>query len=487
MPKDNSEIAAALNYLRKHHHFFEFDDQERVVKVGVSDAANVDEIAAHIGSLRDLQELTFYRTGLSDDALSHLANLVGLKELWIDGSGFTSVGLAHLGAMSALEDLYLRDARGLDLAAFACIARVPSLRKLTLSGGRFSDADLAPLAALFKLEQLSLSECNEVHGTFCKDLIGLPQLRRLSLGEIGGQLTDEGLASIAELSWLVRLNLEGPFTNAGLENLIELKNLTTLEIRSEHVTAQGVAFVAELPKLDHLYLDTPLLADDIIAVLLRCSALEEMAFTRSALSDAGLQQLRDNLPKCEVRDLQRDPYEFGPWLEVTDTDRPRLESTTPFLTLLAEACDNDLINGTFVKIGDRYSHWVDATQYSPEERVIMLVWHSSGIIDNGGFEYLFAGQFPGDPDFSITAEAYKTAGLVRGHEAFQEAFALFPGGTVPHDPAERDRLFHWANRSARDRIKRKLWQDARDGSREKKLTEFIRKNAARLGNLDVTS
>ena len=113
--------------------------------------------------------------------------------------------------MSQLEDLYIRDARDLDLAAFTCIARVPSLRKLTLRGGRFCDADLAPLAALVNLEELSLSECNEVHGTFCKDLIGLPRLRRLSLGEIGGQVTDEGLASIAELSGLVRAVLGRAF------------------------------------------------------------------------------------------------------------------------------------------------------------------------------------------------------------------------------------------------------------------------------------
>ncbi|HEV3138314.1 MAG TPA: DUF4375 domain-containing protein [Pirellulales bacterium] len=484
---DKSRVVAALDYLRSHHQFFEFDDQERVVKVGVSDAANVDELAAHVGNLRDLEKLRFSETDLTDVGLCHLAALVRLRELCIDGSKITSAGLTHLGAMSQLEYLYTKNARGLDMAAFTCLASLRSLRKLTLCGGRFSDADLAPLAALVNLEELTLSECNQLHGTFCKDLIGLPRLRRLLLGEIGGQVTDEGLASIAELSGLLALGTEGPFTNAGLRRLIELKNLTSLSIRSEHVTADGVAIVAELPKLDHLYLDTPHLADDGIPALLACSMLERTVFTRSALSDAGLQRLRDGLPKCGVEDLQRDPYEFGPQVDMKETDRPRFEHTTPFLTLLAEASDFDLVNGTFVKIGAHYGHWVDATQYSPEERVIMLVWHSSGIIDNGGFEYLFAGDFPGDPDYRITAEAYKTAGLLRGYEAFQEAFALFPEWTVPHDRAERSQFFHAANRSARDRLNRKLWQDGYEGSREQKLAEFIRKSAARLGNLDKTS
>ena len=120
----------------------------------------------------------------------------------------------------------------------------------------------------------------------------------------------------------------------------------------------------------------------------------------------------------------------------------------------------------------------------PVERVIMLVWHVSGIIGNGGFEYLFAGEIPGDPDFRICAEACKTAGLTRSYEAYQEAFSMFPGGSVPHDPEERSRLFDEANRSARYLINRKLWRDGWDHLLEKKLAEFIRKNAAQLKYLD---
>src|ERR1700730_16546525 len=100
---DKSGVVAALDYLRSHHQFFEFDDQERVVKVGVSDAANVDELAAHVGNLRDLEKLRFSETDLTDVGLCHLAALVRLRELYIDGSKITSAGLTHLGAMSQLE------------------------------------------------------------------------------------------------------------------------------------------------------------------------------------------------------------------------------------------------------------------------------------------------------------------------------------------------------------------------------------------------
>ncbi len=168
----------------------------------------------------------------------------------------------------------------------------------------------------------------------------------------------------------------------------------------------------------------------------------------------------------------------------TQSDSDAMESNTPIKTLLAEANDFDLVNGTFVKIGDRYGHWVDASQYTPEERVIMLVWHSSGIIDNGGFEYLFSGDFDGDPEFKITAQSYKTVGLTRGYEAFQDAFNLFPNGKVPHDPEERIRQYKLADESVREEINTKHWKDGWEDLREKKLAQYIRDNVSKLGDLD---
>jgi hypothetical protein len=481
-----NRVSVALRYLSSIGEFFEFDHQERVVKVSISDSTRGDEIAAHVGQLVDLQSLTFYESDLTDEGLRQLSRLVNLRDLSLHGSKITADGLVCLEAMSQLKDLYIETGQYLERHAFERIGRIQSLSELAVRGGSFCDADLAPLAALTNLQELRLYETKNVTGTFASHLVGLAHLRDLSPGK---QVTDDGLACIAKLSGLLKLYMEGPFTNAGLRHLVKLKNLTTLSLGSDFVTAEGVAFVGELRQLDSLDLDTPLLTDDIIPALLRCSAIEEISFTRSALSDAGLRRLRDELPNCSVEDSQRDRYEFGspPDIEGTnEKNRKRFEHTAPFLTLLAEAGDCDLVDGTFHKIGERFGHWIDATQYSPDEQVIMLVWHSSAVIDNGGFEYLFAVEFDGDPDFHLTAEAYKTAGLLRGYEAFQQAFALFPDGTVPQDRTKRNEQYKAANRSARDRLNRKLWQDRYDGTRERQLAEFIRKNAARLGDLDPT-
>lgn len=167
----------------------------------------------------------------------------------------------------------------------------------------------------------------------------------------------------------------------------------------------------------------------------------------------------------------------------TVNTKKAIDSQVPFQTLLAEANDFDLVDGTFVKIGARYGHWVDAAKYTPEERVIMLVWHASGFIDNGGFEYLFSGEFDGDPDFRITAQAHKEAGLTRSYEAFQEAFALFPDGKVPRNPKDRVSLFLKIDESKREAINKKVWQDEWDELRQKQLAKYIRDHAAKLGDL----
>ena len=117
-----------------------------------------------------------------------------------------------------------------------------------MNRGNFCDADLEPLAALVNLEKLSLGDTNQVTGSFCGSLTGLLRLSELSVSE---QVTDEGLVGIAGLSRLTSLFLTGPFTSQGFARLAALQNLETIGARSEHVTAEGIAVVAELPKLNY--------------------------------------------------------------------------------------------------------------------------------------------------------------------------------------------------------------------------------------------
>ncbi len=207
-----------------------------------------------------------------------------------------------------------------------------------------------------------------------------------------------------------------------------------------------------------------------------------MYIDRSAISDVRVGHLREAMPKCAVYDEQRDNWKSDP-IDERDKERPSLDSNTPFETLLAYATDHDLVIGAYDKINARHGHWLHASHYSPVERVIMLVFHTANWL-GGGFEYLFSEEIDGDPDFRFTAEAYRLAGIERSYKAFEAAFALFPGGVVPCDPEERIQRYEAANKSAREGINREFWCD--DVARTRKLAEFIRSNAAQLGDLDAT-
>src|SRR5439155_17550916 len=75
------------------------------------------------------------------------------------------------------------------------------------------------------------------------------------------------------------------------------------------------------------------------------------------------------------------------------------------------------------------------------ERVLRLVWDSSGLIGNGGFHHLFEGNYPGDPGFVYTVAAYQCIGARAAYEALQAAFRQFPGGVLPAEIDERLRVF----------------------------------------------
>lgn len=145
-----------------------------------------------------------------------------------------------------------------------------------------------------------------------------------------------------------------------------------------------------------------------------------------------------------------------------------------FEDLFANGTDFSLCDGVFTFIGDRYNHLIAADKYSETERVVMLTWHASGIVDNGGFEYLFADDFPGDPGFRLTLAAFETLGVERALSAFREALALFPRSNPHPNPEKRMRLFKKASEAAREEINRKFWSAGRDKEIEKRLASYIR-------------
>jgi hypothetical protein len=148
--------------------------------------------------------------------------------------------------------------------------------------------------------------------------------------------------------------------------------------------------------------------------------------------------------------------------------------------------DSDLASATYSRILKKHGDDFDPSKASKPEQTVMLVYHSHGIIGNGGFQYLFEGDFPGDPEFLLTRQAYKTIGATDASAAFEKAFAVFPNSTPPADIDSRLKMWQ-ARYTLLDSMKDDsspdaMYFSAMDGVMEK-LNAYIKAHEADFATL----
>lgn len=148
--------------------------------------------------------------------------------------------------------------------------------------------------------------------------------------------------------------------------------------------------------------------------------------------------------------------------------------------------DIDLADSTFKRILKKYGDEVDPSKIPKPQQTVLLVYHSHGILGNGGFQYLFEGDFTGDPEFLLTRQAYKTIGATDASAAFEKAFAVFPNSTPPASIDRR--LEFWQSKyNLRDSLTDdsspdSMYFSAMDGVMQK-LNDYINANASEFASL----
>jgi hypothetical protein len=161
-------------------------------------------------------------------------------------------------------------ATGVTDAGLKQVAKLSSLATLELQGTKVTDRGLKELAGLKNLTTLGLSE-SQLSDTTLRALREIGLLHVLSeasapKGERPKSADDVGSLALCRT----------PVTDAGLKELVELKNLTWLDLRESRVTDVGLK---ELAGLKHL---TRLLLQD------------------TRVTAAGIAELRTALPNCRI-------------------------------------------------------------------------------------------------------------------------------------------------------------------------------------------
>lgn len=128
-----------------------------------------------------------------------------------------------------------------------------------------------------------------------------------------------------------------------------------------------------------------------------------------------------------------------------------------------EYCDN-----VWKRIIKKYPKAKNASDYPAPEQTVVLIWALSGIIGNGGFEYLFESDLPGDADLTLSKKALQVIGCKTAVELLDEVLNRI--NTVEAFVSKHDR-FMSLSEETRDAWDARFWAEM-DNINEK-LANYI--------------
>lgn len=268
--------------------------------------AITDAAASYLRANKRLRKLVLRGTDITDVGMPYLAALTGLKSLDLSHTMVGDVGLESLPALTELEELNLGGTRitGINLNFLKLL---PRLKKLSFNGiqRRNAGACWTPLITDLDLNTISL-------------LSGLEDLNLgigVSLGKTGVavgagnchvtggiQLTDLGVAKLAKLTKLRRLDISGAkITPAGLKILKSLPQLERLSVWNCTALDDSAAQeLAAVPKLTYLDLSYTGAGDGTLQSLTTVPNLKLLYLTDTKVTPAAVEVFRKQKPATFV-------------------------------------------------------------------------------------------------------------------------------------------------------------------------------------------
>ncbi len=166
---------------------------------------------------------------VSDETISRIARLPKLEYVNLrPSSKITDKGLVHFAGMHGLQGVDLFS-DGISGAGLVNLTGLERLKSLSISGWA-TDASLGHVATLSRLESLWLHEAVEVTDEGIAQIANLTNLRGLRLG---GRWDDSGIQDSMKI------------TDQGLETLYGLENLEFFHLDTVNVTQAGIDKLGE--------------------------------------------------------------------------------------------------------------------------------------------------------------------------------------------------------------------------------------------------
>lgn len=238
----------------------------------------------------------------------------------------TETGIRALKEIEELPTIEFAGAGNTEItpATLRALQGKPSLKSLSISFAKISDESAKILATLRSLEVLELRAQVDISPVATNEILQLTRLKELSISD--RIVSDSLLVEIAKLPNLKKLSVRSVFmTNAGIKALHHYPNLNSLTIfAGSAITDDGIRSLSELSltSLELTYSDVTneklkalrkfgglksmtlmnavAVNDEAIPYLAELTELKELNLADASLTKAGLQQLKQSLPKCNV-------------------------------------------------------------------------------------------------------------------------------------------------------------------------------------------
>ena len=266
-----------------------------------------DEGMAHLSALTSLEELSLAGKRMNGSGFVHLERLPCLHYLMLNGNNFSGLGFASLRKIPSLKTLCCYDAAVSD-SALRGLAGHPALENLAVLRGRLTDRGLAHLKTMPLLKKLDIYKESKVTDDGMVHLAAIDTLEYLDLPD----LTDKGIAAIANLGNLKHLNIYGGsfsnVTDAALKDLSKVKSLESIAIPGRKCTDKGMEYLSRLTNLKKLSISSDLITNNGLAKLRTLRLLESFSFGSENVTISGLSHLNEfkHLSRLSVSGIRQD-------------------------------------------------------------------------------------------------------------------------------------------------------------------------------------
>jgi len=279
-------LAGSLGYHRMQQ--IRYEQQEALIAKYESEDARVF-ISAYVGpkwwwKLFGPHPQSWW--GITDISVPSNTPAATVSELFSEIEEFRHVQLVSISEHSVPTD------------TFDALGRIRSLRRVNLRRVPLTDADWSHIADWRQLTELSLAGTT-ITNKGLEHIGGLTNLESLNLSDM--EIDDSALQHLSGLKNLRGLGLGWNKINGdGLCHLKNLRCIESLGLGDTQVDDEALKHLSSWGGLQHLNLTGTRVSDAGLVHLYGLQDLERLDICETSVTLAGIQKLRQRLPRCEV-------------------------------------------------------------------------------------------------------------------------------------------------------------------------------------------